>query len=107
MQAKKTNAMMQSCKGSKRMQQADCDWARHDCGVHQWQIHNIPMGCLTSCLGTRGAQVKQVSGRVYHNDRVASGAAEDRIMVTRASAPHNVAASSISPFRRFCTWIKL
>jgi len=43
MQAKKINAMMHSCKGSKRMQQADCDWAKHDSGAHHCQINYIPM----------------------------------------------------------------
>jgi len=83
------------------MQQADCDWAstivEHIIGRLFTPQGSIPFR----------AQVKQMSGRTYHSDRVASGAAEDKIMVTRASAPHKVAASSISPFRRFCTWIKL
>lgn len=64
---------------------------------------SIPKECPTICLGNCAAQVKQMSGRTHHSDRVASGAAEDKIMVTRASAPHKVAASSMSPFRRFCT----
>jgi hypothetical protein len=55
MQAQKTNAMMQSCKGSKRMQQAEGDWARHDCGARSIETRgSIPMDAPQSALAIVG-----------------------------------------------------